>query len=213
MLYTIVGVARALPHLGPAPELRPIVYAALQAEPAPEGRAAIIVKGPIDAASATLREEVRAMDPALPLFAIETLDTALARSRLPARLFSTWFGTLAFVALVVAAVGVFAMTSHNVAQRRHEIGVRMALGAQPASVIRLFLRRVFLQLACGTVLGLAGAIAVGQLLRSGLQDVGQRDPVTFAVVTLLLAAVTLTATLMPARRAARVDPVVALRAE
>jgi ABC-type antimicrobial peptide transport system permease subunit len=153
------------------------------------------------------------MDPTLPLFAIETLDAALARGRFPARIISTWFGVLALVALVLAAVGVFAITAHSVAHRRHEIGVRMALGADAGAVVRLFARRTMIQLGIGTVLGLAGAFAVGRLVQSSLQEVADRDPVTLIIVTALLAFVSLTATLLPARRAARVDPVVALRAE
>jgi putative ABC transport system permease protein len=191
--------------------LRPIVYAPLEAEPAPDGRAAIIVKGPIAAASAALREEVRAMDATLPLFAIETLDDARARSRLPARIIGTWFTALAVVALVLAAVGVFAMTAHNVAQRRHEMGVRMALGAEGADVVRLFLRRTLFQLAVGTVVGLAGTLAMGAVLGSALQELGRRDAMTFAIVTCVLASVALIATLLPARRAAFVDPAVTLR--
>lgn len=211
--YTIVGIARALPHIGPAPELRPLVYAPLGAEPAPDGRAAIIVKGPLDAVSAALREEVRAMDPSLPLFAIETLGTTLARGRTPERTFSTWFGALAFVALVLAAVGVFAITAQTVAQRTEEIGIRMALGASAGDVVGMVVRRTLDQLAVAIVLGLAGALALGTLTRSLLQDVGKGDAATLTVVTLVLATVTLIATLVPARRAARVDPALALRAE
>jgi putative ABC transport system permease protein len=203
--YTIVGIARALPQSGPAPELRPLVYAPLEAEPAPEARAAIIVKGPIAAASAALREEVRAMDSTLPLFGIETLDDARARARLPARMIGTWFATLAVVALVLAAVGVFAITAHNVAQRSQEVGVRLALGAQAHDVVRLFMRRTLLQVAIGTALGLVGTVAIGTVISL------RRDPITFGIATLLLVAVALTSTLLPARRAARVDPAVTLR--
>jgi putative ABC transport system permease protein len=211
--YTIVGVARTVPQFGPPPETRPVVYAPLQAEPAPEGRAAIIVKGPLAAASATLREEVRAMDSTLPLFAIETLETTRARGRIPARVLGVWFGALAVVALILAGVGVFAITAHNVAQRTHEVGVRMALGADAREVVRLFVRRTLIQLAIGIVFGLAGALAVGRVLQASLREVGERDPVTFTIVTMILATVTLVATLLPARRATRVDPMIALRTE
>jgi putative ABC transport system permease protein len=211
--FTIVGIARTVPQSGPRPEIRPVVYAALEAEPAPEGRAAIMVKGPLAAASARLREEVRAMDPTLPLFAIETLDAALVRGRFITRMISTWFGVLAVVALVLAAVGVFAITAHAVAQRTHEIGVRMALGADAGAVLRLFARRTAIQLGVGITLGLAGALAAGRLVQSALQEVGIADAVTFIISATLLAAVAMTATLVPARRAARVDPMVALRAE
>jgi predicted permease len=210
---TIVGIARTLPQSGPAALISPVVYAPLAVEPSPDGRAVILVKGPLAVASATLREEVRAMDPGLPLFAIEPLDAAMARARLPSRLFSTWFGALAIVAIVLAGVGMFALTAHSVGRRTHEIGVRMALGADAAAVIRLFVRRSLVQLATGIALGLAGALTVGQLLQSTLPEVGSRDPLTLTIVTLGLAAVVMTATLLPARRAARVDPMIALRAE
>ena len=206
--YTIVGVARTLPQSGPPSELRPIVYAPLQAEPAPDGGVAIIVKGPLAAASATLRKEVRAMDSALPLFAIETLDQAQARGRLPARLISTWFGSLAIAALLLTAVGVFAITAHGVAQRTEEIGIRMALGADGAAVVWLFMRRTLRQLVLAIVLGLAGSLALGRLIQ-----VGQHDAMTLTIVVVVLGSVTLLATLLPARRAARVDPLVAIRCE
>jgi hypothetical protein len=211
--YTIVGVARTLPQSGPPSELRPLVYAPLQAEPAPDGRAAIIVKGQLAAASATLRQEVRAMDPALPLFGIETLDQAQARGRLPARLFSTWFGSLAAVALVLAAVGVFAITAHSVSQRTEEIGVRMALGADGRDVVRMFVCRTLKQLALAIVLGLSGSLALGTLIGSLMQGVGRRDLVPLTIVTIVLGSVTLLATLLPARRAARIDPAMAMRCE
>jgi putative ABC transport system permease protein len=211
--YTIVGIARTVAQNGPASELRPIVYAPLEAEPAPDGRAAIIVKGPLAAAVATLRTEVRAMDSELPLFAIETLEQTRARGRIPARLFSTWFGSLAIVALLLASVGVFAITTHSVAQRAEEIGIRMALGADARNVVRMFMHRTLVLLALAMVLGLAGSLALGTLIQSLLQQVGQRDSLTLTIVSVILGSVTLLATWLPARRAARVDPAVALRAE
>jgi putative ABC transport system permease protein len=211
--YTIVGVARALPLFGPPSEQRPLVYAPLQADPAPDGQAAIMAKGPLAAVSARLREEVRAMDPALALFGIETLDQARARARIPARLFSTWFGALAAVALALAAVGVAAITAHSVTQRTEEIGVRMALGADPRDVVRMFVFRTLKLLAIAVVLGLSGSIVLGRLLGLFAQRAGLIDPATLTVVTIGLGSITVLATLIPARRAAQVDPLVALRAE
>jgi predicted permease len=209
--FTIVGIARTLPQAGPPPAIRPLVYARLEADPSPDGRAAIIVKGPLQTASTALREEVRALDVSLPLFAIETLDDALARGRFPARLISTWFGILALVALVLAGVGVFAVTAHGVAQRTHEIGVRMALGADARAIVHLFARRAVIQLAIAVVIGIAGTLAVGRLAQSLMRELADRDPLTIAIVILILASVSLGATLLPARRAAKVDPMVALR--
>lgn len=209
--FTIVGVARTLPQAGPAPEIRPIVYARLDAEPSPDGRAAIIVKGPLPTASTALRDEVRALDASLPLFAIETLDDALARGRFPSRLISTWFGILAVVALVLAGVGVFAVTAHGVAQRTHEIGVRMALGADGRAVVRLFTRRAVIQLTIAIIIGLAGTFAVARVAQSAMREIAERDPLTLLIVVALLVSVAMTATLLPARRASRVDPMIALR--
>lgn len=220
---TIVGVAQAVIQFGPQEFSRPLVYAPLRADPSPDGRAAVIVKGSASANAATdsgltaitasLREEVRALDPNLPLYAIETMDTTIARSRYPVRLVGTWFGVLAVIALVLASVGVFALTAHGVAQRTQEIGVRMALGAQAREVVWLFLRRTIVHLAIGLAIGLGGALTVGRLLQTLLGQVSPRDPITIAIVTALLVIVAGAATMFPARRAARVDPMVALRTE
>jgi putative ABC transport system permease protein len=207
--FTIVGVAQTVPQYGPAALIRPVAYVPLGSEPAPDARAIVLVRGPLLASAAALREEVRAIDSRLPIFAIETMESALARARFPVRLIGTWFGTLALVALLLAAVGLYALTAHGVAQRVHEIGVRMALGAEAREVVWWFVRRTIVQLVVGVTVGLAGALSVGQLLHGA----SARDPLTVAIVTALLVGVTVMATLLPARRAAHVDPVVALRAE
>ena len=211
--FTIVGVAQTVPQYGPAQLIRPVAYVPLRSEPAPDGRAIVLVRGPLTATAAALREEVRAIDARLPLFAIETMDMALARSRFPVRVVGTWFATLALVALLLAAVGLYALTAHGVAQRVHEIGVRLALGAEAREVVWLFVRRMIVQLVGGVSLGLAGALSVGQLMQAFLRGTSPRDPLTVAIVTALLVVVAVLATLLPARRAARVDPVVALRGE
>jgi putative ABC transport system permease protein len=141
------------------------------------------------------------------------MDTTIARSRYPTRLVGTWFGVLALIALVLASVGVFALTAHGVAQRTQEIGVRMALGAQAREVVWLFMRRTILHLAIGLAVGLGGALAMGRLLQTFPGQVSPRDPITLTIVTTLLVLVAGAATMLPARRAARVDPVVALRTD
>ncbi|MFY9555474.1 MAG: FtsX-like permease family protein [Blastocatellia bacterium] len=120
-------------------------------------------------------------------------------------------GALAIVALLLAAVGVFAITAHAVGQRTEEIGIRMALGADGAAVVRMFMRRTLLQLTLAIALGLAGSLAIGGVIRSLLQEVGPRDPMTLTIVVGVLGSVTLLATLIPARRATLVDPLVAIR--
>ncbi len=122
-------------------------------------------------------------------------------------------GFLAVVGLVLSSLGVYALAAHHVARRTQEIGVRMALGAPSGRVIWLFLRRSLTHLAVGLALGMFGALSVGKLFASFLLHAGARDLATTAVVTVLLIVITLAASLLPARRAARVDPLVALRHE
>jgi putative ABC transport system permease protein len=110
-------------------------------------------------------------------------------------------------------VGVFAITAHNVTQRTEEVGVRMALGADGRDVVRMFVRRTLRQLALAIVLGLSGSLALGNLIGSLMQGVGRRDLVPLTIVTIVLGSITLLATVLPARRAARIDPVVAMRCE
>ena len=162
-----------------------------------------------------LREEVRAIDPDLPLFGIRTMDENLAQQRWPFRIFGTMFAIFAFIALMLSAVGLYAVTAYSVTQRTQEIGVRMALGAESSQVMWLFLRRSFVQLAIGLTLGIAGAFGVGKIFESSellVQTTG-RDPITIASIAALLAVVALAASVWPARAATQLDPLVALRRE
>ncbi|MBZ5557807.1 MAG: ABC transporter permease [Acidobacteriia bacterium] len=212
---TIVGIAPTLPQFGPR-ELAavPAVYVPVGAEPAPGRFVSIVVRGPgLAAATALLREDVGALDPDLPLYSIQTTDDIVAAMRFPNRLMGSLLGLLALIALVLASVGLFALTAHSVTQRTQEIGVRMALGAQTSQVVWLLMWRTIVQLAVGLAIGLTGALAVGQLLQTFLVGTGARDPLTLTAVAALLIVVSLAASFFPARRAARVDPVVALRYE
>ena len=160
-----------------------------------------------------LREEIRAIDADLPLFNIRTMDAVLAQMRWPFRVFGTMFALFAGIALVLSAVGLYAVTAYSVSQRTPEIGVRMALGAQSKQVQWLFLRRAFFHVAVGLTLGVAAAFGVGKIFESAnllIQNNG-RDPVTIASIAVILATVALGACFWPARRATRLDPVIALR--
>jgi putative ABC transport system permease protein len=162
---------------------------------------------------AALREELRALDADLPVFAIQTFDEAVALSRMGARMVGSWFQTLAIIAVVLALVGVYALTAHGVSQRAHEIGVRMALGARKHQVVWLFVRRTMIQLAIGFALGMTGALSIGRLVAVFLGDTDPRDPLTLTLVSVALGVVALLASAWPARKAARIDPLVTLRTE
>lgn len=211
--FTVVGLAGTVPQSGPRALVRPVAYTLFRADPSPDSRIVLLARGDPAAVSARLREEVRQLDVSLPLFAVEAMETTLARQRYPTRLVGTWFSVFAIVALVMALVGLFALTAHGVAQRAHEIGVRLAVGARSRQVVWLFLRRATIQLVVGVALGLAGALSIGQLLSGYLGQVGSRDPLTLVLVVALLSVLALTASVVPARRAARVDPAALLRAD
>jgi len=210
---TIVGVAPTVrQRIQPGEDLPdPVVYMPLRAQ-AP-AFAILLVRARRDPGMLTslVREEVRAIDPDLPLFGIRTMDEDLASQRWPFRIFGAMFAIFAAIALALSAVGLYAVTAYSVSQRTQEIGVRMALGAQAAQVLWLILRRSIVQMAIGLTLGLAGAIGVGKLLSSVLFQTGGRDPLLLLSIVSLLVIVSTSACLWPARRATRLDPVAALR--
>jgi putative ABC transport system permease protein len=181
---------------------------------APRG-AAILVRARSDPGPLTgqLRKEIFALDPDMPLANIRTMDQMLAQQRWDIRVFGTMFTIFAGIAIVLATVGLYAVTAYSVTQRTQEIGVRMALGAQAAQIRNLILRRGLIQLAIGVALGLAGAYGVGRLLQNQLVQTAPNDPITLGGITLLLVGVGVTACLWPARQATRLDPVTALRYE
>jgi len=163
--------------------------------------------------AAAARRAVQAVDPDLPVFDIATMDQLVYRSASTPRFNSTLLGVFAALALVLAAVGIYGVMSYAVAQRTHEIGVRVALGAGASDILRQIVRQGMLPAAMGIAIGTAGAWAVTRFLSSLLFGVTPTDPLTFALVPLLLAAVAVLACLLPGLRATRVDPVVALRYE
>jgi putative ABC transport system permease protein len=174
---------------------------------------AVRTHGPPSAALGAVRGAVHAVDPNQPIAQVRSLDELLAASVGPRR-FSTWLlGLFAAVALLLACVGIYGVMAFDVNRRVQEVGVRMALGARPASVLRLVLGRGVALAAAGIGVGLFAAVALTRLLESQLYGVEPTDPLTFAAVTLLLLGVAALATLLPAWRAARVDPIIAMRAE
>jgi putative ABC transport system permease protein len=210
--FTIVGIApdvRQRNLAGPDPT----VYVPSGTNPQPF--AMLLVRGApgTDAVIPIVREEVRALDPELPLYGIMPMDQLLSQSRWPNRVFGVMLAVFASIALVLSAVGLYAVVAHSVSQRVQEIGVRMAFGAMPRQVSWLVTRSTAFPLAAGLLLGLGGAIGVGQLLRSVLVRTNPRDPMTLLAIVVLLLVVSSGACWLPARRATRLDPVSALRHE
>jgi predicted permease len=162
---------------------------------------------------AAVQQAIRALDPKLPLFNVKTLEQYRRDALFEKRLQAALIGGFGLLALVLASLGLYGVLSYSVAQRAPEIGIRMALGATTSDVLRLVLGQGSKLIAVGVALGLAGALAATQLLKSVLYGVGPTDPLTFVGIPLLLSAVALIACWIPARRAAKVDPLVALRCE
>lgn len=211
-LLTIIGVVPTISDYNPNHPDDPMVFAPLLADPAPSRAMSVIVRSDSKAAAAAaLRSEIAALDRELPIYSIQTLHEQLAMTRMAARMVGSWFQALAIIALVLSSIGLYALTSHAVAQRQKEIGVRMTLGAQPAQVLTMFVRTSGVIVATGVVIGIIAAFAANRLLVAFLGGVNPRDPLTLLAVTTLLVAVAFIAAVIPARRAARIDPIVALR--
>ena len=196
-------------------EADPIAYIPHGQNPALTNGMALIARTRAGSAQAgrILREEMRAVDPDMALFNIRTLDEVMSQQRWLYRVFGAMFTLFAGIALVLAAVGLYAVTAYAVTQHTREIGVRMVLGAAPLQVVWLFLRRGVVQLGIGMVIGVAGAFGVGRLLQTFLVQTSPRDPVTLVSIVLILTTVAILACVVPARRATRVDPLRALRYE
>jgi ABC-type antimicrobial peptide transport system permease subunit len=160
-----------------------------------------------------VRAAFRDIDANLPITRVETMDAALADSVATERLTMAVVGGFAIVALVLAAAGVYGVIAYSVAQRTNEIGVRVALGANSGAVLRLVAREGIAVTAAGMIAGTAAAAGAGQAVRVLLFDLSPADPVTYAAVLVVFAAVAAAAVVVPARRALRVDPLVALRAD
>ena len=210
---TVIGISPTIRRWQlrePAPE--PVAYLPLRSDP--PDFVILMVQAPDDATSVIpqVQEAVRAVDPNLPLFNTMTMDQLMALGRWPHRVLGLMFSLFAGIALVLSAIGVYFVTASTVAQRTREIGIRVALGAEARQISWLTLRRSLRYLAIGFPAGLLGALGVGQILEA-IIVISPTDPLTLGGIVALFTVVSLVACLVPAQRAARLDPMVALRVE
>jgi predicted permease len=158
-----------------------------------------------------IRRQVKEMDPNLPLANVRTMNDVISRSMWQPRLYTILFGVFAGLALLLASVGIYGVMAYSVAQRTHEIGIRLALGAQRGDVLRLVVGQGMKLAAAGTVIGIGGGLALTRLIQSLLYEISPTDLLTFGLVAALLGSIALLACYIPAQRAAGVDPMLALR--
>jgi putative ABC transport system permease protein len=212
---TIVGVVADTRRTGFESEVRPETYLPIAQEP--PGRVTLVVRsaGSTDPAglAASVRAAVQAIDAEQPVYDIKTMTQWVSETIAQRRLNMILLGTFAMLALLLAAVGIYGVMSYSVTQRTHEIGIRMALGAQRRDVLKMILGQGMGLTLLGIGIGLIGALLLTRLMSSLLFDVSAFDPLTFLAVSALLTIVALLACFIPARRAMKVDPMVALRYE
>ena len=209
--YEIIGIAGDIRHRS----LEAAPYAAMYMPSRDIGWMTLVVRTKGDPLSLVdgVRKEVKALDPDQPIADVKPMSDWVASSVAGPRYRTTLLGLFAALAMILAATGIYGVMSYTVAQRTHEIGVRMALGARHFDVLKMVVRQGMVLTVAGVVIGLIGAFALTRVMSTLLFGVTAKDPITFAVVALLLTGVAFVACFIPARRATKVDPLVALRYE
>jgi len=218
----IVGVVAHVKHFGldAVERVQPQLY--LPFNQAPDSmlpslapRMNLIIRTTADPLNLTaaVRRQVQALDPNQPVFNVSTMERTLDQSLVTQRLSMTLLAFLAALALILAAVGIYGVMSYAVTQRSHEIGIRMAIGAQPRDVFRMVIGRGMMLALIGVAFGVVGAFGLTRLMATMLYGVEPTDPATFVSIGILLTLVALVACYVPGRRATKVDPLVALRYE
>ena len=192
---------------------RPLLYFALAQAPASRASFVVRTDGPPLAAIPTFRAAIKQVDPDMPLYMVRSMTEIIGQTLSTQRLTNILLTAFAILALTLAAVGIYSTMSVYVGSRTKEFGIRLALGAQPGALRRAVLRQGMWLTAAGVVVGIAGALALTRTIKSLLFEVSATDPVVFTAIPLLLVVVSLVACYTPARRATKVDPLVALRYE
>jgi predicted permease len=211
---TIIGIARNSKYNGVAEEPIPFIYQPLLQNYSPNGTLHIRAGSHAAGLAPAVRRLVLEIDPTLSVFNIRTLEEQVSQSLAPLRINVIMLSAFGLLALALASIGLYGVASYAVTQRTREIGVRMALGAQPSSVLGLVLGRGLVLVAIGIALGLLVAFLISSKIPADLlPNISTRDPLTFIGTAALLTVVALVANYIPARRATRIDPLLALRAE
>jgi predicted lysophospholipase L1 biosynthesis ABC-type transport system permease subunit len=210
---TVVGVAASVKQYALDADARMAFYRPHRQQPARTLYVTIRAAGDPASLAADARAAVRAVDPDLPVFRVKTMRERVDASLARRRFLMTLLGLFAAVAAVLAVIGVYGVMAYLVAQGTRDMGIRLALGASPAAILGLVLRQGAALGLAGVAIGLAGAAGLTRLMRTVLFGVTPIDTPTFVTIGVALLAVVLAASLVPARRAARTDPTIALRSE
>src|ERR1044071_7817609 len=214
--FTIVGVVEDTKNAGMDKPAGPELYFQVrQVNQFVGPNVSFVVRAGNESASleSSIRNAIRELDPTLPVYNLWSMNEVVSKSMVQPRVLALLLATFSAIALFLAAIGIYGVMAYSVAQRTQEIGVRMALGARPLHVLRLIFSQSLGMLLIGIVIGLAGAFALTRLMRTLLFEITATDPLTYVSVIGLLVLVALLACYIPARRAAKVDPLIALRYE
>ena len=208
--FKIVGVAEDVRYFGLAQSPEPSLYMPVAQAPFRRMSYTLRTSGDPEALAGAVRREIVALDPMVPVSRMGTMQAVLASSVARERFSATLLALFGAVALALAVIGIYGVTSYSVSQRVTEMGIRMAVGADPSEVLRMVMVQGLRLTGAGLLVGLGGAIALSRVMASQLYGVSATDPWTFASVALTLALVSAVATYLPARRASTLDPVLAL---
>jgi predicted permease len=211
---TVVGVSQDMRQQRPnLPEIEPVAYVPFPARPLSND--ALLIRSAVAPTSLTsaVRKEIQAIDGELPVFAVMTLAANFDQQRWQFRVFGSLFAIFAVIALLLSSVGLYAVMAYSVTRRTQEIGLRLAMGASTQNILLLVLKQGLRQLAIGIAIGLLAAFGVARVMKTLLVQVSPNDPLTFGAISAVLLAVGIFACWLPARRAMKVDPMVALRYE